>query len=1021
MSDVKISELVELTFSQIDKFDYIPVVSVNDIAMGDGGSTRKITARNFVSKIISDLEAEWTNSGIEYSGFNLNINNVASAAGSKVFNLSVDDTPIFWVDADGTAHSLTGGTLGSPEWGGISGTLSDQTDLNTALTARVLKAGDTMTGALSIPASSKSAPSLRFGSASNTGLYGAANGTAPGIGLSIGGISFLETRDSGSGIQLHSLWGLCWTSGAADGTVDLTAIRNTTGQLDIRGNSGLRVRNFVNSADAPITASLGTFSTGIDIGADFSTPQTRVRFGTVNPSGIGSNYGNLEFRTGSGTHPSVTYTTRFAIFGSSATLGENYPLQWRNASPSGGTTLGSITTTASPGNLQLYAGGTVRSLAASGFASRNAGNTADAPITCSSFTASSEIRGATRITSGVAPGLGSGFYITSNTTDIGSIFCGDGALNVRGHEGNGVRYWSQTTHQFRNGDNSANQSISAASGTFTSNVSAVNGTFSGNVALSNQANQFRIGTMGSSGPGIAVGCGTNGSADIYTYNGQNIVASFWSTNAASPGLCFRNGHGVYFSSAATPDANAWDAAVLRSTNVVVTAADNGLNVLNKAQSARATLRASIGDFNNSVVISAPAITGRETILRASVTDSGNDAFHIYNATGISNSFAPGFSGSRFSSSLFALGFIAQTDAANDTGSEPLMIFEARQTDSTTDPNNGTLSAITTRPLFRWQTFGTNHMIMFSNGNLSLNNFVDSGHKLQVNGNVSISGALSTGTITTNPGFANSQAFGPGHSMVGTGCTLIGTNISQSYTGSTIGIGYNINAAGRNSVYIGNSNTAPTPGSVVSQVVSIGDQVTTGTVCVAVGSLSNAGTGAVCIGYGATNADGGVTIGREATGTGSQPVVIGYYASAASRGIAIGRYSSCGHRSIVIGDTATSTADQQLHFGSSQSPISVVSFPGATFNRINLGDATSANPAIKRNGTGIDFRTADDASFCSIASGAITSSSNLTITPSASVTPASNGQLTFEATSNTSLTIKYKGNDGIVRSVALTLS
>ena len=37
MPDVKISELTELTFAQVDKFDYIPIVNVNDIAMGDGG------------------------------------------------------------------------------------------------------------------------------------------------------------------------------------------------------------------------------------------------------------------------------------------------------------------------------------------------------------------------------------------------------------------------------------------------------------------------------------------------------------------------------------------------------------------------------------------------------------------------------------------------------------------------------------------------------------------------------------------------------------------------------------------------------------------------------------------------------------------------------------------------------------------------------------------------------------------------------------------------------------------------
>jgi hypothetical protein len=46
---------------------------------------------------------------------------------------------------------------------------------------------------------------------------------------------------------------------------------------------------------------------------------------------------------------------------------------------------------------------------------------------------------------------------------------------------------------------------------------------------------------------------------------------------------------------------------------------------------------------------------------------------------------------------------------------------------------------------------------------------------------------------------------------------------------------------------------------------------------------------------------------------------------------------------------------------------------------------------------------------------------ITFSPAASATPASNGQLTFEATSNTSVTIKLKGSDGTVRSIVLTLA
>lgn len=46
--------------------------------------------------------------------------------------------------------------------------------------------------------------------------------------------------------------------------------------------------------------------------------------------------------------------------------------------------------------------------------------------------------------------------------------------------------------------------------------------------------------------------------------------------------------------------------------------------------------------------------------------------------------------------------------------------------------------------------------------------------------------------------------------------------------------------------------------------------------------------------------------------------------------------------------------------------------------------------------------------------------DVTFKPLASATPVNNGDLTFQATSNTSLTIKLKGTDGVVRSVLLTL-
>lgn len=44
-----------------------------------------------------------------------------------------------------------------------------------------------------------------------------------------------------------------------------------------------------------------------------------------------------------------------------------------------------------------------------------------------------------------------------------------------------------------------------------------------------------------------------------------------------------------------------------------------------------------------------------------------------------------------------------------------------------------------------------------------------------------------------------------------------------------------------------------------------------------------------------------------------------------------------------------------------------------------------------------------------------------VRPQASATPSLVGELVIEATSNTTLTLKYKGTDGTIRSVALTLT
>lgn len=70
---------------------------------------------------------------------------------------------------------------------------------------------------------------------------------------------------------------------------------------------------------------------------------------------------------------------------------------------------------------------------------------------------------------------------------------------------------------------------------------------------------------------------------------------------------------------------------------------------------------------------------------------------------------------------------------------------------------------------------------------------------------------------------------------------------------------------------------------------------------------------------------------------------------------------------------------------------------------------------------IGYDAANYASMTVNSTGQLKISAPLTWRPPASITPAVNGDLTVEATSNTQLTFRLKGTDGVVRSASLTLT
>jgi len=134
-----------------------------------------------------------------------------------------------------------------------------------------------------------------------------------------------------------------------------------------------------------------------------------------------------------------------------------------------------------------------------------------------------------------------------------------------------------------------------------------------------------------------------------------------------------------------------------------------------------------------------------------VSDAGNDAFYVYNATAADGRFAPAFSGYLDSASTSpSIALVGHTSAANDTGTTPLILITADRTSSATDPNNGTLSGITTRPLLQVVSNGVagSGIQIQANGTLLVGKTTDSSDgKVQVAGGASFTGAI-TSTLAT---------------------------------------------------------------------------------------------------------------------------------------------------------------------------------------------------------------------------------------------------------------------------------
>lgn len=174
-----------------------------------------------------------------------------------------------------------------------------------------------------------------------------------------------------------------------------------------------------------------------------------------------------------------------------------------------------------------------------------------------------------------------------------------------------------------------------------------------------------------------------------------------------------------------------------------------------------------------------------------------------------------------------------------------------------------------------------------------------------------------------------------------------------------------------------------------------NQNTTGTAANVTGTVAvaNGGTGATTAGAALTSLGAAASAITISAGTGLS-----------------GGGDLTANRSIALANTAVTAAS----YGSaSQVGTFTVDAQGRLTAAANTNIAI-ANTAV----SGLGTMSTQNASAVAITGGSIGA---VTYKPAASATPASNGDMVFEITDNSTLTIKVKGSDGTVRVVALTLT
>ena len=322
-------------------------------------------------------------------------------------------------------------------------------------------------------------------------------------------------------------------------------------------------------------------------------------------------------------------------------------------------------------------------------------------------------------------------------------------------------------------------------------------------AINSSTASYYSGSVTSASYALTSSHAINSSTASY-YNGSVISASYAQTASLAPGYLPLTGGTVSGDLTVTGNLTAQQYIVSSSVTYFTESFSSGStrfgDTLDDTHQFTGSLSVTgsltvTGSFGSSFInINTPAISGRETLLTGMVSDNAVDKFQIANSTNVISRFGPtfvGYTGGTYTGlALRGLG-----DTVNDLNtSTAYLAFLAANTSNSADPNNGTLTAPTSRDLFTFGTTGVNYITVKAGGRVLIGTTVDNGtDRLQINGNVQIAGSLTQGLATTASGnYSHTE---------GTSTTASGNYSHAEGLGSVSSIDY-AHAEGANTVASG---------------------------------------------------------------------------------------------------------------------------------------------------------------------------------------------------------------------------